>query len=106
MSTTGKICCFSFSQSRGPHVSSGSTTLDAETRARATWDSNAFYQIQKQSSYENLVLLSVVTHAYHDNPSVDSDDMLNALNKLHAQYKTKYEDAAGQYHVEHAGRLG
>ena len=86
-------------QNRESHVSSASTTLDAETRARAAWDSNAFYQIHKQRSYENLVLLSVVTHAYHNNPKLDSDDMVKTLNKLHAQYQAKYEDASGQYHV-------
>jgi len=75
------------------------TLISTKLQARATWDSNAFYQIYKQRSYENLVLLSVITQAYRTNPSLDPKSALAVLNRLHEDYRKKYLEADEQYHL-------
>jgi hypothetical protein len=80
-------------------IQNAETIVSPEMVSRATWDSNAFYQIYKQRSYENLVLLFMATAAYRSDPNLDPKVELGYLNKLHGEYRNKYLEADGQYHL-------
>jgi hypothetical protein len=87
------------SSSAAQHIATNNSGIPPKWEARLTWDGNAFYRIHKDRSYENLVLFGALIHAYQANPNLDVQAELTALNDLHAEYKQKYLEADGQYHL-------
>jgi hypothetical protein len=85
----------------GPKVTIANpeTLMSPQLLSRAIWDTNAYYQIYKQRSYENLVLLFITTEAYKKNPTLDPDNEIAFLNKVHEEYKDRYSTANGNYHL-------
>lgn len=73
--------------------------VSAKDMARLTWDGNAMYQTYKRRAYEDLVLLSILENEYRIDQSLDPKIALESLNKLEKDYRQKYSDATGGYHL-------